>query len=107
MKRKCKILIRTMSESLSPAPGRSSLDVADRVEVALKGGCDVAGRVEPNRKLSFEERGVLAMSHDGKLSLEEPTRTISFEEQGVSTVSENGIMTAIDLIVVEETAFVN
>ena len=105
MKRKFKILIRTMSESLSPAPGRSSLDVADRVEVALKGGCDVADRVEPNRKLSFEEQGVL--SHDGKLSLEEPTRTISFEEQGVSTVSENGIMTAIDLIVVEETAFVN
>ena len=91
MKRKFKILIRTMSESLSPAPGRSSLDVADRVE--------------PKRKLSFEEQGFL--SHNGKLSLEEPTRTISFEEQGVSTVSENGIMTAIDLIVVEETAFVN
>ena len=107
MKGRVKILIRTMSESLSPAPGRSSLDVEDRVEVALKGGCDVVDRVEPNRKLSFEERGVLAMSHDGKLSLEEPTRTISFEEQGVSTVSENGIMTAIDLIVVEETAFVN
>ena len=71
MKSKVKILIRTMSVSLSPAPGGISRSIADRV------------------------------SH-GKLSMK-----ISFEERRVPTASDNGIMTAVDLIVVEETTFVN
>ena len=76
---KSEVKIRTMSESLSPAPGRVSLDVADRVS---------------------------ANSH-GNFSFEEANRTLSFEERRVSAISENQNMDSVDMIVVEETTFVN
>ena len=46
-------------------------------------------------------------SSHGKFSFEDPTVTISFKERKVSTVTENGIMAGVDMIVVEETTFVN
>ena len=69
-----------MSDSLSvsPAPGRVSLDVADKVSEIS------------HSQFSFD-----------------PTVTISFKERRVSTVTENGIMAGVDMIVVEETTFVN
>ena len=67
------------SLSVSPAPGRVSLDVVDKV----------------------------SESSHGKFSFEDPTVTISFKERKVSTVTENGIMAGVDMIVVEETTFVN
>ena len=110
VKTKVKILIRTMSECLSPAPGRHPLDVAippGKFDAAISpGNLDVA--IPPgNLDVAISPGNFDVAISPGKFSLEERTKTISFEERRVSTASENGIMTAVDLIVVKETTFVN
>ena len=82
-------MLRTVSESLSPAPGRVSLEAG------------------PNRaQLSFEDRRVSPILHR-KLSFEEPNGTLLFEERRVSTISERQNGNVAEDIIVVETTFVN
>ena len=76
--RKVEIPIRTVSESLSPAPGGFSLNIDD---------------------------GLSTTSH-GKFSFGEPATTLSFEEPRISSTSDNQNMALADAIVVE-TTFIN
>ena len=119
-------MFRTVSESLSPAPGRVSLEAgADKAQLSFKVSPiphDGPNRAqlsfedrrvspiphyEPNRaQLSFEDRSVSPILHR-KLSFEEPNGTLLFEERRVSTISERQNGNVAEDIIVVETTFVN
>ena len=102
-------MFRTVSESLSPAPGRVSLEAgADKAQLSFEDRrVSPIPHDGPNRaQLSFEDRSVSPILHR-KLSFEEPNGTLLFEERRVSTISERQNGNVAEDIIVVETTFVN